>query len=328
MQNSVIIRSYPRIHLGLLELSGTYMRVDGGVGLSVCAFPLTVTVRSSMQTELISQSTDAKRICQFVLSDLQNVLPHTCVQITLETEGNLHRGLGFATQCAFSVAQALLQYFHLDISPEKLALSLRRGGTSGIGIHAFYHGGFLVDGGHAFPKEKDTLAPTSQCIPRSIPPLIARLPFPNWPICIAIPKAAKLPGGQKEVHFWQEATPIPPTEGWALCHNLLMGMLPAVAEGDFHAFCHAVQISTTVGMKRREIVYWQPKFEQYSAALENSGWHGITLSSLGPAIIGFSEDVEAAARTKPILEHSGLFSSVTITAAHNTGFEILPFVNE
>ena len=258
-----------------------------------------------------------------MLSDLQKILPHTLIQIIVETEGKLHQGLGFTTQCAFSVAQALLQYFHLDISQEKLAIALHRGGTSGIGVHAFYYGGFLVDGGHAFPEEKNVLAPTSQCIPRSIPPLIARLPFPNWAICIAVPRTIKLSGGLEEIRFWQESTPIPPMEGLVLCHNLLMGMLPAIAESNFRAFCRAIRTSMEIGMKRREIICWQPQFEQYSAVLENSGWRGITLSSLGPAIIGFAEDIEVAVATKSTLEHSGLFSSVTITTAKNTGFEIL-----
>jgi len=324
MQWPITVRSYPRIHLGLLELSGTYMRIDGGVGFSVSAFPITVTVCKSASMQIVSQSEDARHLCQLVLDDMKEILPHNCVQITVETEGRLHCGLGFATQCVFSVAQALLLYFQLDISKEELALLLHRGGTSGIGIHSFYHGGFLVDGGHRFPEEKDTLAPTSQCQPSSIPPLIARLQFPNWFICIAMPKVPKLLGGLAEVNFWREVTPIPADECRILCHNLLMGMLPAVAAGDFPGFCHAIQISTTTGMKKREIEYWQPAFTQYGTLLEKGGWHGITLSSLGPAIIGFAEHTETVIKTKSALENSGLFSSITITTARNTGFELLP----
>jgi len=323
MKPSVTLRSYPRIHLGLLDLSGTYMRVDGGAGISVSAFPLIVTVRESTSTQISSQSIDARRLCQHVLDDMKEVLPHLHVQITVTSEGTLHCGLGFATQCIFSVAQALLLFFQLDIPKEKLAPILHRGGTSGIGVHAFYHGGFLVDGGHAFPGDKDTLAPTSQSLPKSIPPLIAQFPFPDWLICIAIPKAQKMLSGLDEVAFWRKATPIPEKESQILCHNLLMGMLPAIATKNFPDFCRAVQVSTSAGMKKREIDYWQPAFRQYRNKLMENGWRGITLSSLGPAVIGFAEHTEAAMDTKFALESSGLFSSVTITTARNTGFEIL-----
>lgn len=323
MKNAVTVRSYPRLHLGLLDLSGAYTRVDGGFGLTVSAFPITVTVHGSTSTRIVGQSADIKKLCQHVLNDMKEIFPHTRVQITVESEGTLHRGLGFATQCVLSVAQALLLYFQLDISKEELALILHRGGTSGIGVHSFYHGGFLVDGGHAFPKDKDTILPTSQCIPTAIPPLIVRFSFPNWLICIAVPKVQSLLGGLDEVEFWHQVTPIPVDEAQFLCHNLLMGILPAVALRNFSDFCFAIQISTTAGMKKREIAYWQPGFTQCSALLKENGWEGITLSSLGPAIIGFAENTEIVMEKKSVLESSGLFSSITVTTAHNSGFEIL-----
>jgi len=323
MKKTITVRSCPRLHLGLLDLSGAYMRVDGGFGVSVSAFPLTATVSESISTQIVSQSADIRKLCQYVLDDMKEILPHTCVQIVVESEGALHWGLGFATQCVFSVAQALLLYFHLDISKEELALILHRGGTSGIGVHSFYHGGFLVDGGHAFPKDKNTLGPTSQCIPTAIPPLIARLPFPSWLICIAVPKVHRLLGGVNEVKFWRQVTPIPVDEGRILSHNLLMGILPAVALRNFPDFCCAIQISTTAGIKKREIAYWQPGFTQCSTMLSENGWQGITLSSMGPAIIGFAENAEIVMEKKSVMENSGLFSSIVITTAQNSGFEIL-----
>lgn len=57
--------------------------------------------------------------------------------------------------------------------------------------------------------------------------------------------------------------------------------------------------------------------------LRENGWQGITLSSLGPAIIGFAENAEIVMEKKSVMESSGLFSSITITAAQNSGFEIL-----
>jgi beta-RFAP synthase len=43
---------------------------------------------------------------------------------------------------------------------ENLALLTGRGGTSGIGVHVFDLGGFIVDGGHRWPEDKCELGPT------------------------------------------------------------------------------------------------------------------------------------------------------------------------
>jgi len=102
-----------------------------------------------------------------------------------------------------------------------------------------------------------------------------------------------------------------------------MGILPSVALKNFSDFCSAIQISTIAGMKKREIAYWQPGFTQCSDILRKNGWHGITLSSLGPAIIGFAENSEIVMVKKSAMESSGLFSSIVITTARNSGFEIL-----
>lgn len=317
----IILKSYPRIHLGLLELSGVCDRVDGGVGFAISSFPTIVSVNASHSFCMKSNCKSAEHICEYVMQDLKDYLPKTNIEIVIETQSNIHLGLGFTTQCLFSIAQAILLFYSIDIPKDKLAHILKRGGTSGIGIHSFYHGGFIVDGGHSFPTNKNVLGPTSQCVTNSIPPLLSRIDFPRWAVCIVIPKVNTVLCNKDEVEFWNCSVPIPIDESRILCHNLLLRILPALVEQDFSAFCDGVDNSRLYGLKKREIAYWQPLFDKYYQILYQAGWRGITLSSLGPAIVGFSDNKEAI--KYDILEKNNeLFKYVSITTGQNTGYEV------
>lgn len=317
-----IIKSYPRIHIGLLELSGKYNRTDGGAGFAVSSFPMTVSVCDASSLKIVSDNLDAQRICKNVLADLKSVFPLKPMQITIESASKLHLGLGFSTQCALTVGFAVLSHHQISFSKDQLIRYVHRGGTSGIGIHSFFHGGFLVDGGHSFPDSKNALGPSSQYTPVSIPPLIIREPFPQWKVCIAIPHTNKVLGGVSEIEFWEKNTPIPEAESNYLCKNLLLGILPALREKNFQHFCLAIQNSTLFGLKKREIAYWQPQYNICSNIMRKNGWSGITLSSLGPSMIGFSNSSVPDSQLYEKLKESALFSEICITTAKNSGFEI------
>ena len=77
-----------------------------------------------------------------------------------------HLGLGVGTQLSLAVARAVLKLAGRDgVAPAELARLTGRGCRSGVGLHGFQHGGLIVDGG----QKHDT----------GIPPLVARMPFPN-----------------------------------------------------------------------------------------------------------------------------------------------------
>lgn len=321
--DKVTIRSYPRVHFGLLELSGNYARIDGSAGLAVSAFPMTVTVSDSEEFCIDTNNADAERICRYTVSDLSPFLPSLRIRIAIHSDSRMHLGLGFSTQCALTVGCAILTYFNIPFSQESLALSVRRGGTSGIGIRSFFNGGFIIDGGHLFPEDKDSLGPSSKYTLKTIPPLIARIPFPDWKICIAIPTADTYLGGESEINFWENNTPIPEDECNYLCKNLLLGIMPALCEKNFNAFCGAMHNSTYYGLKKREIDYWQPQYEQCKQIMEECGWSGVTLSSLGPAIIGFSDSQIDNEQAHNELSKYSEFQNICIASARNAGYDDL-----
>jgi beta-RFAP synthase len=134
-----------------------------------------------------------------------------------------HAGFGSGTQLALAVGRAFSALHGLGLSTETLARTLARGGRSGVGIAAFAGGGFLVDGGRATGD--------------SLPPLLSRMDFPDaWRIVLVMDdRLAGLHGGEESQSIAALPT-FPEPRAAELCHQLLLRVLPGVAEVDFERF--------------------------------------------------------------------------------------------
>src|SRR5262249_51581686 len=147
-------------------------------------------------------------------------------RITIERCPREHVGLGTGTQLAMAVARALVAALALpwdDAAAWTLAKVLSRGARSAVGIHGFLHGGFLVEGG----KAADSFAVLS--------PLLARCDFPaSWRIVLVIPSAIQGLHGQKELDAFAKllSSKTAATTTDALCRLVLLGILPALHEGN------------------------------------------------------------------------------------------------
>ena len=131
-------------------------------------------------------------------------------------------GLGVGTQLSLAVARAVTESLGAPVkSAVELARLTGRGGRSGVGIHGFDHGGFLVDGGK---RGADALAPS-----------VARAEFPpEWRIVLLTPPAPAVWHGDRERAAFAALAGTPADD--SLCRLVLVGMLPALAERDLHAF--------------------------------------------------------------------------------------------
>lgn len=240
--------------------------------------------------------------------------------ITLITEIPRHCGFGSGTRVSLAVGSAILRYVgRHDVSDVTLARALRRGGTSGIGIHSFFKGGLVVDGGRAWPAEKDLIGPSSRFAFSDIPPCISRLKFPKWGICIAVPRLSKKVAGKREIALFRELTPIPLVEVDRTCRAVLLELLPAVASSNFENFCYALDDMQCIGFKRKERSLIGRIASQTVELMKSAGLRGVSLSSWGPAFCGFAPSVTEAAESQRILLNSGQFATVIVTKARNSG---------
>jgi beta-ribofuranosylaminobenzene 5'-phosphate synthase len=241
-----------------------------------------------------------------------------------------------------------------------MAFLVGRGGTSGIGVAAFSQGGFIVDGGHRFsakeqpPKspfikgeykegapfikgdlqaeipvrlpskdEKSSFLPSSASKGVEPPPVTARYDFPDWDVLITVPNCRHI-SGEEEVNLFQTLCPLPLEDVRALSHIILMKLLPALVQRDLGSFGEAVDQIQDIAWKRVEVQQQDPIIRQVMDFLRNNGARGVGLSSWGPAIFCFGEDLkELEAKTREFLTSMNAGGICFLTRANNTGAVVI-----
>jgi beta-ribofuranosylaminobenzene 5'-phosphate synthase len=313
------LRAGARLHFGLLDLSGATRRVDGGVGLSISDPAAVVTVQPNQSLE-VEAPREFISTCHDVIKAVASSIELPNLKLTLQTETVIHCGFGSGTQIALSIATALLYFANrTDVSISEMAVMVHRGGTSGIGVHAFYKGGLIVDAGRAWPKKKDVMGPSSIFTFSDIPPCVAHIPFPDWGICIVLPSGLQRVHGKEELQIFKELTPIPLAEVECASRLILTGVLPAAVDTDFDEFCRSVEELRYVGMKRRQWELLSTVASSWEKTLKSRGFRGISTSSWGPAIFGFAPSLaEALDMAKPLRTNKDL-RLLCVTKANNKG---------
>jgi beta-RFAP synthase len=213
-----------------------------------------------------------------------------------------------------AVARGLAAYWGLDLAVAELARRVGRGLRSGLGVHGFAHGGFLVDGGK---RAADGLAP-----------LVARSEFPEaWRVVLVLPPHEPGVHGDRELAaFAHLETSASHTD--ALCRLALLGMLPALAEEQIDAFGEAVyEFNARAGEAFAPIqggVYASPAVAERVAFLRGLGLRGVGQSSWGPAVFAVVADADRADHVATALRHrfAGPPGSILITRGCNRGARV------
>jgi beta-RFAP synthase len=235
--------------------------------------------------------------------------------LVIEASGPEHAGLGTGTQLGLAVAAALAEVAGLGKLPAaELARRVGRGARSALGVHGFDHGGFLVEAGKV---RSDAIAP-----------LVARLDFPDdWRVVLMLPGDAQGLHGEGEVQAFLRLGG-GPSACDALCRLVLLGMLPALAEGDLPAFGEGLyEFNRQVGEMFRPVqggAYAHPRTEEAVALLCRLGVHGAGQSSWGPAVFGVAGDEgQAQSAAARLRARFGLApDEVLVTRAGNQGAAI------
>jgi beta-ribofuranosylaminobenzene 5'-phosphate synthase len=291
-----------RLHFGILNLAapertGPWLdrlgeprlpaRHFGSVGLMVRAPGIRLTAAPAPVWS--AEGPLAERALEIARRFVQGVSPHPVPpqRLLVEHAAPEHMGLGTGTQLALAVARALASagdLSHLDV-PD-LARLVGRGQRSGIGVHGFRHGGFLVDGGKGRVE--------------SLAPLIARRPFPNpWRVVLVLPPWGAglhgVPERQAFAELTQGETRLQHTD--ALCRLVLLGMLPALQEHDLAAFGEALyDFNARVGEAFAPVqggAYASPRVAELVAWMQKWGVHGAGQTSWGPGVFAVLPDEDS-----------------------------------
>ena len=301
-----------RLHITLIDLNASIGRVDGGIGLTLHEPGIEIKAESSDTLEIIGKRQHNQRMRDVV----KKILPEgKGIRIHVERDFPSHVGLGSGTQASLAAGMAVNLLCNLNMSIYEIAKKVGRGGTSGIGVAAFEKGGFILDGGHRFSDKKDFLPSAASKLPP--PPVLLRKDFPDWKILIAVPetKGAYM---QKEVNIFKRICPIPLIEVEKLSHIILMQLLPALIEEDLITFGRGINAIQSIGFKKKEVEL-QPRAKKLMELLRQEGAYGAGMSSFGPTVYAFGEDME---NLKSIAQEFLERGHVFITKARNTGARI------
>ena len=329
------VQTPSRLHFGLLSLAASGSawpapdgwpavpgRRFGGVGLMIERPG--VVLRAEPAAEWSASGPLAGRALAFArrFAESQTAAtghsrlpPH---RLAVEQAAPEHTGLGTGTQLGMAIAAALAHSSGLELDSAELARRVGRGQRSGLGVHGFARGGFLVDGGK---KDEEALAP-----------LVAHTPFPaTWRVVVVLPPAAPGVSGPGEREAFARLADRP-TETDALCRLVLLGLLPALAEEDLPAFGAALyEFNARAGglfAAAQGGTYSDPRVAEMVAFFRGKGVAGVGQSSWGPAVFAVAGDpdrAEALARASRV--HFGLPpDSAFVAAASPHGASVAPDV--
>jgi beta-ribofuranosylaminobenzene 5'-phosphate synthase len=295
-----------RLHFGLFrppsELDDSSARHFGGVGLmidkpgvQICLTPAKVwSATGPLSGRALAFAQEFYRNS----SDLSQEAFH----IAVESSAPEHAGLGTGTQLGLAVATALaLTSGKPECDAATLARRIGRGQRSGIGIHGFRHGGFLVDGGK---KAATCLAP-----------LIVRHDFPaEWGILLILPGDIQgIHGPQEREAFAHLAQAKKSDKETAfLCRLVLLGMLPALLERDLPSFGEALfEFNCRAGEMFKQWqggVYSSAKTAAIVNFIRKNGVAGVGQSSWGPTVFAIHEAERARELAKLVRKEFALAS--------------------
>lgn len=295
LDRGVGVHAPGRLHLGFLDPSGSLGRRFGSLGLVVDGFEtaleLRAAARQQVEATIPDAAGDADRAAACLATLQQATGCDTPLQLRLLSLLPAHAGFGSGTQLALAVGRAFASLHGFDLSTRQIAQLLGRGLRSGVGIAGFDQGGLLLDGG---PAEDGSPAP-----------LLSRVELPaEWRVLLVLdPSRQGLSGGDEKSAI--AALPrFAQADAAAICHEVLMRVLPGAATGDFAAFAAGVSrmqqlVGSHFAPAQGGRVYASAAVERVCDWIAGQGPAGVGQSSWGPtgfAILPSADTAEALAR--------------------------------
>ncbi|MGB9636044.1 MAG: hypothetical protein ACPL1Y_02195 [Thermoplasmata archaeon] len=297
-KKSVSVSAFARLHLGIIDMSKR--RRYGAIGVYLNKPQIRVLARFSYNFE-VSGCTESAEYLDYIRKVAENVFQHfglkERVNLQVEEIFPLHVGLGGRTQCGLAVANAILSLYELKADLFDISEMLGIGKYTAVGVHAFRHGGFIIETGCVGGKHT-----------------ALHLNFPEeWSFVVGIPEGRGLGEAEEKVHM--ESIACEEKLCREICENVLLEMVPGILAKDIERFGRGLnEVQRIVGMCFSEIQ--GGIFSKVSAhaiqQLREAGAYGVGQSSWGPTVYGLfkKEDAESVAtRLKTMGEKAKWFAA-------------------
>jgi beta-RFAP synthase len=304
-----------RLHFGPFSLPTTNeqpARTFGGAGMMIERPGPVVSV------ERASSWSAEGPLADRALASARQVNSDQPCRIVVEQAPPDHVGLGTGTQLGLAVTRAVcIAAGHGERDAPALARLAGRGQRSALGIHGFAQGGFLVEAGK---RSAGTIAP-----------LVARMAVPAaWRVVLVIPRDLRGEHGAREADAFRRLSRGEPDARRTdeQCRLVLLGMLPALAEGDIDAFGESLyEFNRRAGEMFRPWqgdVYAHPRIARLVEAVRSSGLaRGAGQSSWGPAVFAVVRSEQAGELCDWLTRRSGCGTDeIVVTPAANSGAQV------
>lgn len=320
---SVVVVAPTRLHFALLDCGNATPRRFGGLGVALS--DPRVVVQASPGDELRLEGFDGDRQASQVAGGLRALLGglKPRVEITLLESPKRHVGLGTGTATVLAAMAACSRLLGVDATRSNLQSASGRGAASGVGIHSFFQGGCVFDGGHRSSPDQPHL-PSGAARSEDVPPLLMRFEFPaEWEVWLLLSRGEGM-SGAGELSFFERTLPTARIEALNALAIAYHGVAPALAEGDLNALAEALRQLHQVGFKNHELLAASANTQQLVTELQRSNDVAAGMSSLGPLVYAIirRDDRRSRLRLEEIsLKYQSLLSR---SVAASSGYQIHP----
>jgi beta-ribofuranosylaminobenzene 5'-phosphate synthase len=288
-----------RVHLTLIDLGRAGYRRNGGVGFGITAprSNLAFAPHPSVDLRALAScgylpteiATLTKRL-ESLMSQRRLTQGLRLADVQLSTR---HHGFGTGTAVALASLESLFLLNDLSVSPEFLRVHCGRGGASGIGLSTYFTGGFVFDAGRRFNPAPIVGSDATDEVGEQ-PLEMTRLDMVEWPMGVLAPPGASGISLEQEQAFFSRRLPLPTADVFEITYHALFGTLVAVRSRDFDAFCASINALQRCAWKRAEIDLHGQNVRACAAHLTSIGCDAVAMSSIGPALIFWARDFDAA----------------------------------
>jgi beta-ribofuranosylaminobenzene 5'-phosphate synthase len=284
------LRAFPRLHFGLVDLSGATRRAYGGLGAAIdgpCAMVQAHRARG-FQLDVNGADDQVRAKTIVALDRARGSGLALSGRFTLVQRLPSHMGLGSTTATILAILQSIAIVNRWPVTAAQLIDLSGRGRTSAVGCNTFFDGGLVADAGQP-GHPTSTYLPSLQPKGRGPSLRLGRWRMsPQWVVSLIMCTNVPSVPPADEADFFAAAAPTDPLETPDQLACVYHGLIPAAIEEDLDCFASSLRHFQSRGFKAREIGA-QPDVVQATLRRLWADDFAAGLSSLGPALFVISE---------------------------------------
>jgi beta-ribofuranosylaminobenzene 5'-phosphate synthase len=284
-----------RLHLTLLALHNGEYRINGGLGFAITYPKCELNFSKSASFSILDKrdkpltAEESDRLQTLLFEEQKQRCFDQALDIVLNGDMRPHAGFGSGTAVTLACLEALHLINGSHVTPEELIAASKRGGTSGVGIHSYFSGGYVFDLGRKI--DGSPFMPSNQTGAKQSPLLLDKGPMPDWEFGICLPAGIPHKTQGEEREFFARICPLPADAVYETVYHTLFGLYAALRESDRIGFCNALKAIQTCAWKQAERREYGKELLDIEQAIYTAGADAVGMSSLGPSLFFLADDV-------------------------------------